>query len=55
MSEANMAMTIYLLMTVTSWITFNSSINIKVVNVIDMIITKESLNSVTDKNMMIEA
>jgi hypothetical protein len=50
--EARIEIIILLLISVTSIITLKSSINIKVVNEIDMIITKESLNRRTAKNMI---
>ena len=48
-------MTMALLMTVTSCITFKNSISIMVVNVMDMIIKNESLKKIIDRNMMMAA
>ena len=50
--DANIEIIILLLISVTSIITLNSSININVVNDIDIIITNESLNKRTAKNII---
>lgn len=45
---------ICLLITVTSWSTFRNSMKIRVVKVIDIIMTKLSLNKQTARNIMID-
>ena len=54
-SDINIETIIVLLSTVTSWTTFKNSIKIMVVKVMDMIMVNESLNSITDKNIMMAA
>jgi hypothetical protein len=50
--DANIDIIILLLISVTSIITLKSSMKIKVVNDIDIIITNESLNKRTAKNII---